>query len=521
MAKWLALLLLLVWRPALAVDCRSLAGYSASRGCVPTLTASTLPTGRQLYIPQQCQCDYRVPFNANMTTLNTACIEGEDCTADRFIAPCGTDDCGVSGKLNTSHPAKPDSGKGCLEYWFTDHCKYMKCESGPYATAAGTAGKLVFCEGTTTTTSSTSTSSSTSSTTSVTNTTSTTSTSTSSTSTTSTSSSTTSSTSTTISGQNPVAWCAAASASIACWHFEAISGTRVAETSNICAGGVCDMAVQLGSVTSNGNAVFGTRAALFDGESELACDAVGCATEISVGATSQYLQCWFAPTNDVQNTQRLFNSIGNTQRGMGIHWSRISPTYGFEADVGNDTSTIAAADGSPNQCPVGVYCAAGVLYEQSGDAGTVTVYVNGHPLDTQTVPAPGMATATVNPEFGSCPNCLIGNLDECVYVRGRPTDATICRLARCGPNGERCRCDGGTPANYKSCTDNNDCLPSGICAETQPGSGTKTCSGYGVGRCVEATDTTTGADAWCDADADCPGSNCVFCTLPACNQALP
>jgi len=83
--------------------------------------------------------------------------------------------------------------------------------------------------------------------------------------------------------------------------------------------------------------------------------------------------------------------------------------------------------------------------------------------------------------------------DECYFDKNYEwVAADFCRKCSCGIKGEFCRCDASTPANFHTCSSNDDC---------------------------------GGAPAICSAGGTCAGyhnsAQCDNCTLTACNKANP
>lgn len=112
-------------------------------------------------------------------------------------------------------------------------------------------------------------------------------------------------------------------------------------------------------------------------------------------------------------------------------------------------------------------------------------------------------------------NAWDGRLDECFVIAASVGDSSICRIARCGFNGEYCLCDGGTPANYRSCVSDLDCRTYSTKGKCDTDS--STCRGRMIGVCSGGSN----AGEPCENNTGCSGGSCAECTPVACNDAGP
>lgn len=213
------------------------------------------------------------------------------------------------------------------------------------------------------------------------------------------------------------------------------------------------------------------------------------------------------------------NCGGNTKLDPGgsftfLSWQNPVSTSGC-FDIGKSTTggdgwimrrNIAALechvnDGSYKKTNVasvfgaGAWKFAGCRYT-TGSPGTIQTYTDGAANGTSETTNPAN-NSTADFRFGNVGN---GNgcnttttVDESTYWDVALPESVICFIAHCGVAGNLCMCDASTPANYKSCTVDDDCQVSG------------------------------NSTALCDTSVNtCRGRGSpVTCTPAACNVAVP
>lgn len=265
---------------------------------------------------------------------------------------------------------------------------------------------------------------------------------------------------------------------------------------------------------TTGNFMQGTFSNDFDTTNYLKCtDTVGgagnCGGTSALDFTTSYtIGCWgYADT--AGTNRRLMSKTASGAVTTGYYMQRTNSSNRLSC-VNTNTQVDAAA----TTFSVGEWVHAVCTYNGTN----VQPYVNGTASGTATAVA---TPADVTGEFRlgmrsdatTAANAWDGRLDECFVVAGALSAAQVCRIARCGMDGEYCVCDGGTPANYHACNANIDCLQYGTTGTCTGG----TCSGRSNGVCVSGSN----AGEPCAVAGDCTGGTCTQCTPVACNDSGP
>ena len=249
----------------------------------------------------------------------------------------------------------------------------------------------------------------------------------------------------------------------------------------------------------------------FDTTHYLACTDANCGGTSELDFTGVYtMGCWgYADT--AGTNRRLWAKTPNNSITTGYYAQRTNSSNRLSCV--NTNTTVNAATTSFS---TGEWVHAVCNYTGS----QVQPYINGTASGTITsVSAP----ANVNGDFRlgmrsdstTAANAWDGRLDECFVVAASLSAGQICRIARCGFDGEYCLCDGGTASNYRSCASDLDCRtysPKGTC-DTDSG----TCQGRMIGVCSGGSN----AGEPCENNTGCSGGSCAECTPVACNDSGP
>lgn len=241
------------------------------------------------------------------------------------------------------------------------------------------------------------------------------------------------------------------------------------------------------SFNNDTSAKQGTYSNSFTAGPYLECTDANCGGTSALDLTGAYtIGCWVYPTSS-SNLRRIIAkgtstaSVNSTGYMMG---RTSSSTLHCE-----NTTTESVSSASSN--PVNTWTHSVCRW----DATNLRPYIDGV--------ASGSNVASVNPanvtnpfRIGARSDATTANqtfdglLDECFVVRASMSDAQICRVARCGFDGEFCVCDDSPTTSYKPCYSDADC---------------KDYSVYGT---CNTTDST------------CSG-RAISCTLPNCDDTGP
>jgi len=298
---------------------------------------------------------------------------------------------------------------------------------------------------------------------------------------------------------------------VATWFFEESSGTR----DNVQGTADRDLTDSGTTPTITSSVMQGDRALDFDNSTRLLC------TDANCGGTSALdfngpmtVGCW-AWTDVTGNLRRIWAKGTSTTTANTTGYMGGRPASGEFGCYSQATTVLASSNTFPDLKWIHVLC--------RRDATHTRPYVNGRPSGTNTATT---AAANTAGEFriGSRSDATgasqswDGRIDECAAINTNASDSQICRIARCGMDGEFCACDGST--GYKSCITDVDCQQysqKGTC-DTKSGSATvNTCAGRMVGTCTGGADV----DEPCSSDSECASSSCTFCTPVACNDGGP
>lgn len=303
------------------------------------------------------------------------------------------------------------------------------------------------------------------------------------------------------------------SEAVACWGVDESSGTR-AKTGGTCSSTNCDLDQSAGTAVQDATN-FREGTASLDVQSNSAKR--GCA-----GATCTALQITTSVSFAARH--RPDTLAGNAGRHI---LTRKSGNEGYEVTTKGTTgdgftcgfgwATGSAFGGSISGTLIADrWTAIGCLFNGAGGAGNSIAqsFTNGNAGSASGGHNPLSSATTVDFNLGSSSgSASTGNLDDICVYGGVLSAASFCKIARCGNDGKACKCDSGTPTDYRTCSSNADCRvdgnTTGICTAGS-------CSGFDEGTCGGGANAGFACNVSSQA-TDCPDSTCTLCSLPVCN----
>jgi len=250
-------------------------------------------------------------------------------------------------------------------------------------------------------------------------------------------------------------WCPANSSITACiaaWNMDQDSGAIRVATGGDCdaAGTDCDLDLDYANVEKDtSDYVEGTGSAEFDpGEIiYLHCADTDC-DELD-GNASKGLTWggWFLIDSDAAVPYPIYNISGN----YGYSILRNATAKDVRCRVGDGTDWIAA-NGTDNDWTPNVWHH--VVCKHDGST-TITAYFNG--VAQGTAAQSPIAADTGDFYVDTATTGSGGNADEVFVYDAVLDDVEVCRIARCGMNGNLCMCDVTDPTTFKSCSVDANC----------------------------------------------------------------
>jgi len=282
------------------------------------------------------------------------------------------------------------------------------------------------------------------------------------------------------------------------WDLDEASGTRV-NSGGVC-GTDCDLSDNNTVTQDTTNEVEGTAGASFASANNeyLSCTHATCGASNELGFASSggtggdlTIFAWVRPTADADmSIMTKFNADGYRMR-------RVATNDLFSCTI-DGTSTASLTAGN-NTLPINETHHVACRFNDT--ANTLDVFVDGAEDTTNADPTPADINVETGRQFEISENSVSqvnGMIDGAGAINDVLTDQELCRICSIHVDGSLGLCDQSTPANYKACSTDADCRPTGnttaVCDTTNG-----TCSGR------NATGTP----------------NCGGCTLPACNAAAP
>lgn len=280
-----------------------------------------------------------------------------------------------------------------------------------------------------------------------------------------------------------------ASVLVAGWNLDEASGTRDALWGSC--GNDCDL-TDNNTVTQDAvNYMEGSAAADFDPANNeyLSCDEDPTCNELDISGAITF-GCWIRNDTDGQNAN-IISKYG-TITGYGLR--RRNGQEDIACFIGDGTDLIVTSS-SDNALVVNTFDHAVCVHD---GVNTVSIYDNGvyDVQDGGTQGPTAASTIDFNLSSSSTTADWEGQLDECFVDDAAWAATNICFGCSCGLTGNFCMCDGVTPANYKSCTVDNDCR---VIGNTTALCNNSLCVGRNSGETY----------------------NCASCTLPVCNHSAP
>lgn len=300
------------------------------------------------------------------------------------------------------------------------------------------------------------------------------------------------------------------------WLMEESSGNRANQTTG---GPTLSDAGTTPTTTAAGSVMQGTRA--LDpgaGTSEyLTWTDSGTTLDHSSGGNA--FGAWVA-TDATGNLRRIIEKGTSTTTAVSDGYMLGRATGNANIQCNWDSTVVSGVNNSlPASTNLHVAC------RKDGTNGRA--FLNGHPSGTATAAsAPGdngnpfrvgsrSSAATASQQWD-------GRIDEVFYIATNPSDAQMCRIARCGFDGTYCACDGST--GYKTCITDADCQvhsPNGVCDRGSASNSTYgTCAGRMYGICNGGANVNLPCTS-ANESSDCPSSYCKLCTPVACDNAGP
>lgn len=308
------------------------------------------------------------------------------------------------------------------------------------------------------------------------------------------------------------------SSMVAWWSLDEASGTR-AKTGGSCSTTTCDLTIS--NSTNNQDAVnFQQGVASLDlvtNSSRRSCLGTTCtalALNTSVTFGARY---------------RPHALSGNIGREI-INRYAANDGYSVEVSGSGDSATCAFGFTTSTAFPgaIGGTLAldqwSSVVCRYDGSAGNGNAagqaFANGMTSGSPTTGGNVLVTANARDfTLGSQSSTAIGNLDEVFVYSGSMVATSICRIHRCGIQGNLCRCATSPTSSYMSCSTSSDCRVGG---NTTALCNNGTCSGLDIGVCASGGANTGKRCTAATATTDCgAGVSCSLCGLPACDATTP
>lgn len=296
----------------------------------------------------------------------------------------------------------------------------------------------------------------------------------------------------------------------AVWFLEE-NTTATRDNAEGTAGNDLDPITTLPNDGTTGNFKQGSYSNDFNTSNYLRCTDANCGGTSELDFTGAYtMGCWgYADT--AGTNRRLWAKTATGATTTGYYAQRTNSSNRLSCVNTNTQVDAAATSFSVNEW-VHAVC--------NYTGSQVQPYVNGTASGTITnVSAPanvaGEFRLGMRSDSTTAANAWDGRLDECFVVAASLSAGQICRIARCGFDGEYCLCDGSSATNYKTCLSNLDCMTYSTKGTCDTDSGT--CRGRMIGVCSGGSN----ANEPCENNTGCSGGSCVECTPVACNDAGP
>lgn len=304
------------------------------------------------------------------------------------------------------------------------------------------------------------------------------------------------------------------------WLMEESSGSRANQTTG---GASLSDVGTTPTTTTVADVMQGTRAIDPTGSTTeyLYCaDATsGCGTTLDHASGTNAFGAWVA-TDSTGNLRRIIEKGTSTTTAVSDGYMLGRATGNANIQCNWDATVISGANNSiPSGTNVHVAC--------RRDSTNGQAFLNGWPSGSAAAAsAPGN---NANPfrvasrsSATSANQAWDGRIDEVFYIATSPSDAQMCRIARCGYDGTYCACDGSTA--YKSCVSNTDCQVHSVNGTCDLGSTSNASYGTCAGRMYGICNGGSNVDRPCTSateSSDCPSSYCKLCAAVACDNAGP
>ena len=207
----------------------------------------------------------------------------------------------------------------------------------------------------------------------------------------------------------------------------------------------------------------------------LQCTHATCGSSTQLGIQGNYTAgCWAQP--DVTSNLRRIMAKGTSTTTVNSTGYMVARTSSSTLQCENTTTESIS---SANSFPVSTWTHAVCRYDGTNIRPLINGVVSGSNV------AAGAPGATTTPfrigaraDNTSTNQTWDGLLDECFVVASSLTDGQICRIARCGFDGEFCVCDDSPTTAYKPCVSNWDCRDYSVYGTCNLTDGT--CSGRSI-----------------------------------------